>query len=376
MTSTGIDELIADSFKPLIGRRIGLITNHTGIDSRGRSTIDILSEEKTFSLKRLFSPEHGLRGEVDEPVDNNSDPRTGLSVISLYGSSMSPSQEDLIDIDTLVFDIQDVGTRFYTYISTLGLCMEASAKAGKSFLVLDRPNPIGGMMIEGPLPDSDSLDFTAYHSIPVRHGMTIGEMALLFTAEKGLSIELSIVRMEGWRRGDFWDATELLWINPSPNMRSFTQALLYPGIGLLEFTNVSVGRGTDTPFEKLGAPWIDGRVFASELNRKRLNGIRFIPVRFLPQARQHAGLQCEGVQMLITDRDAFHPVLTGLTIAECLRYLYPEAWDMQNFNRLLACKSIFEDVKRGATGEDIIVSTMRGLEEFLTRMEPHLLYNA
>ncbi|HAF16669.1 MAG TPA: hypothetical protein DHU55_17450, partial [Blastocatellia bacterium] len=252
---TGIDVLERDGFTQLAGMRVGLVTNQTGRDREGRSTIDILHRAPNVKLVALFSPEHGIRGAADEKVLDSKDEQTGLPIYSLYGETRRPKPEHLKDLDALVFDIQDIGTRFYTYISTLGYVMEEAAKAKRPVFVLDRPNPIGGVEVEGPLADADRLSFTAYHTIPVRHGMTIGELAELFNQERKIDGDLRVIKMDGWSRSMWLDETNLAWVNPSPNMRSLTEATLYPGIGLLETTNVSVGRGTDTPFEVVGAPW-------------------------------------------------------------------------------------------------------------------------
>ncbi|MGH9904268.1 MAG: exo-beta-N-acetylmuramidase NamZ domain-containing protein, partial [Pyrinomonadaceae bacterium] len=262
----GIDVLERDGFKQLAGLKIGLITNHTGRNRQGRSTIDVFHKANNVRLVALFSPEHGIRGLADEKVSDSRDEQTGLPIYSLYGETRRPKPEHLKELDALVFDIQDIGTRFYTYISTLGYAMEEASKARLPVFVLDRPNPIGGLVVEGPIADADKLSFTAYHTIPVRHGMTIGELANYFNQQREIGCDLRVIKMEGWRRPMWFDATNQTWINPSPNMRSLTEATLYPGIGLLETTNVSVGRGTDTPFEIVGAPWIDGARLALLLN--------------------------------------------------------------------------------------------------------------
>ena len=259
------------------------MTNHTGRDREGRSTIDLLHEAQGVTLIALFGPEHGIRGAVEEKVADARDEKTGLPIYSLYGTRRKPTPETLKGIDTLVYDIQDAGCRFYTYISTLGYLLEV---AGQSrgwmtqplrVVVLDRPNPIGGLAVEGPVLDSGRESFVAFHALPVRHGMTVGELARLFNAERKLGADLEVVRMEGWQRSDFYDSTGLPWINPSPNLRSLTEALLYPGIGLLETTNVSVGRGTDRPFEWVGAPWIDGRKLAAALAEENLPVFALFP---------------------------------------------------------------------------------------------------
>ncbi|MHC4993566.1 MAG: exo-beta-N-acetylmuramidase NamZ family protein, partial [Planctomycetota bacterium] len=262
----GIDRLVEDDFATVTSEkmgRLGLITNHTGLDSRGRRTVDLLHHAPHVKLTALFSPEHGLYGVLDQSnIDNAVDPKTGLRVWSLYGATRKPTAKMLADVDTLVFEIQDIGTRFYTYIATMGHAMEAAAEHGKKFVVLDRPNPIGGLKVDGPLPDVDDLSFVAYREIPVVHGMTIGELAVMFNERWQIGCDLTVVRMSGWRRGMQWEDTGVTWVNPSPNMRSPEEARLYPAIGLMEFTNVSVGRGTAIPFEHFGAPWIDGKELA------------------------------------------------------------------------------------------------------------------
>src|SRR5436305_962975 len=304
----GIDVLERDGFKQLQGLRVGLITNHTGRDRAGRQTIDVLREAQGVKLTALFSPEHGIRGQADEKVSDTVDEKTGLPVFSLYGETRRPRPEQLKNLDALVYDIQDVGARFYTYISTLGYAAEEAAKAGIPFFVLDRPNPINGVDFDGPVADADKLTFTSFHTIPVRHGMTVGELARLYNAQRKLGCDLRVVRMENWRRAMWFDATGQTWVNPSPNMRSLTEAALYPGVGLLETTNVSVGRGTDTPFELLGAPWVDGGKLAACLYGRALAGLRLVPVRFTPRASVFKDVECGGVNVVVTDRALFRSV--------------------------------------------------------------------
>ena len=323
---TGIDVLERDNFKPLAGLRIGLITNHTGRDREGRQTIDVLNKAPGVKLVALFSPEHGIRGVADEKVSDSKDETTGLPIYSLYGDTRRPKPEQLKDLDALVYDIQDVGARFYTYISTLGYILEEAAKAKLPVYVLDRPNPIDGVDVEGPIADNDKLSFTSYHTIPTRHGLTIGELAQFFNRQRNIGADVRVIKMEGWRRTMWFDETNLTWTNPSPNMRSLTEATLYPGIGLLETTNVSVGRGTDTPFEIVGAPWIQGDKLADYLNLRGIPGVRFVPLRFTPNASVFKDQQCGGVNIIITDRVAFRPLLTGIEMALALRQLYPNDW--------------------------------------------------
>jgi uncharacterized protein YbbC (DUF1343 family) len=373
---SGIDVLARDDYAALDGQRVGLITNHTGIDGEGVPTIHRLHGASNVQLVALFSPEHGLHGRLDVArIADSEDEGTGLRVHSLYGETRQPTPDMLDGLDTLVFDIQDIGTRFYTYISTLGLAMEAAAEAGLRFVVLDRPNPINGVGVAGPLRDADAASFTALHALPVRHGMTVGELALMFRAELGLELDLEIVRVENWRRGDYFDATGLRWVNPSPNMRSLAQALLYPGIGLLETTNLSVGRGTDTPFELFGAPWLDGDSFAFELNRLGLPGVAFVPVRFTPEASKFEGEACGGVNVIVTDRAAFAPVRTGLAIARTLRLRYPEAWEAGAYGRLLANRATLEALLAGAETAEIESVFAAELQAFQERRAAFLLYD-
>lgn len=377
---TGIDVLARDGFKQLEGRRIGLITNHTGRDRAGRSTIDVLASAKNLKLVALFSPEHGLRGIEDSNVGDTRDEKTGLPVHSLYEKDRRrPAPEMLRDIDTLVFDIQDVGARFYTYTTTCGYAMEEAAKNKIKLVVLDRPNPINGYDIEGPVADRElteqpSSSFTSYHTIPVRYGMTIGELAMLFNSERKIGADLTVIKMEGWRRADYFDGTALSWVNPSPNMRSLTQALLYPGIGLLETTNLSVGRGTDTPFEVIGAPWLDGQKLAEALNRAELAGARFVPVRFTPKSSKFANEECSGVNVIVTDRASFRPVATGVEIAYQLNREYPGIWNVDDYLRLLVNRAALAALKEGKAPSQIAATWQAGLAEFARIRQKYLLY--
>jgi uncharacterized protein YbbC (DUF1343 family) len=370
----GIDVLARAGFALLKGRRVGLITNQTGRDREGRSTIDSLKAAPGVTLVALFSPEHGIRGVLDEKVSDSIDEKTGLPIYSLYGETRQPTSRMLNGIDTLVFDIQDVGTRFYTYISTLGMAMEEAAKNKIRFVVLDRVNPIGGSDVEGPLADAGKLSFTAYHSLPVRHGMTAGELAQLFNREREINADLQVVRMENWRREEWFDETGLVWVNPSPNMRSLTEATLYPGIGLLETTNVSVGRGTDTPFELVGAPWIDGRRLAAALNAARLPGVRFVPVRFTPRASVHKDAECGGINIVITDRAQFEPITTGLEIAAQLLKLHPADFAADPFIRLLANQKVYDAFRQGTEARALRQIWESDLAAFRAIRGKYLLY--
>jgi len=372
---TGIDVLERDNFKQLAGLRLGLVTNHTGRNREGRQTIDVLHKAPDVKLVALFSPEHGIRGVADEKVSDSKDEATGLPIYSLYGETRRPKPEQLKDLDALVYDIQDVGARFYTYISTLGYVLEEAAKAKLPVYVLDRPNPIDGVDVEGPVADSDKLSFTSYHTIPTRHGLTIGELAQLFNRQRNIGADVRVIKMEGWRRSMWFDETNLTWINPSPNMRSLTEATLYPGIGLLETTNVSVGRGTDTPFEIVGAPWIQGDKLADYLNQRGIPGVRFVPLRFTPNASVFKDDQCNGVNIIITDRVAFRPLLTGIEMALALRQLYPNDWKIDGYLRLLVNADTLERIKRGESAREIVASWNAGLQEFRRARAEVLLYN-
>ena len=371
---TGIDVLERDGFKPLAGLRVGLVTNHTGRDRASHQTIDVLHNAAGVKLVALFSPEHGIRGQADEKVSDSKDEKTGLPIYSLYGETRRPKPEQLKDLDALVFDIQDIGARFYTYISTLGYVMEEAAHAHIPVFVLDRPNPIGGLDVEGPVADADKLSFTAYHRIPVRHGMTVGELARLFNEERKINCDLRVIKMENWRRGMWYDATNLSWVNPSPNMRSLAAAALYPGIGLLETTNLSVGRGTDTPFELIGAPWLNGQRLAAYLNNRKIAGVRFVPVRFTPKSSVFKDEECNGVNIIVTDRARFHPVQAGLEIAVALRRLYPAEWKVDDYRRLLVNAETLEAVKRADEPEAIMRLWSGGLSEFRRARARALLY--
>jgi len=372
---TGIDVLERDSFRQLDGRRIGLITNQTGINVDGISTIQLLHDASNIQLRAIFSPEHGLLGKLDIPlIENSVDSKTGIKVFSLYGSTRKPEADMLDGLDTLVFDIQDIGTRFYTYISTMGLAMQAAAENNKRFVVLDRPNPINGLTVSGPVLDEGRQSFTGFHRLPIRHGMTIGELARMIKADLALELELEIVQLEGWNRAGYFDTTGLPWINPSPNMRSLTEAILYPGIGLLETTNLSVGRGTDTPFELFGAPWLDGNQLARELKQLKLPGISFNAIRFTPDASKFEGELCEGVSFRITDRKQFEPVRSGLEIAVQLRRLYPQQWEVESYDRLLVNAAVLDAVRQARPYADIHEAFVDDLQTFIGHRAGFLIY--
>ena len=370
----GIDVLEAEGFAPLKGKRVGLVTNHTGKTRDGRTTIDVLFEAEGVELVALFSPEHGIRGLLDTNVGDDRDEKTGLPIYSLYGERRKPAPEQVEGLDALVFDIADIGARFYTYVSTMGLAMEAAAEAGIPIFVLDRPNPIGGTVVAGPVRDEDLESFIAFHRLPVRHGMTIGELAGMFNVERQVNADLTVIRCQGWRRSMIFDETGLLWVNPSPNMRSLTEAMLYPGVGLLEATNIATGRGTDTPFERVGAPWIDPQRWAAELNAEGLAGVRFVPIRFSPSERQYAGEDCGGVYLIISDWDAFDPIELGIGLAVTLRRLYPEQWKPEALNRLMTNRAAYDAIVGGADLRAVQRTWSRELSEFLSVRSQYLIY--
>jgi len=354
--------------------RVGVITNHTGLTAEREPLIDRL-RRLGITIGALFSPEHGIRGQLDELVPDSIDERTGLPIYSLYGERKKPTPQQLANLDALIFDIQDIGVRYYTYISTMGLAMEAAAERKIPFYVLDRVNPIGDA-VEGPLADPDRLSFTAYHTIALRHGMTVGELARMFNAERGIGAELVVVPCEGWKRDMTFDACNLFWINPSPNMRRLQQAFLYVGIGVWEGTNLSVGRGTDTPFEVVGAPWIDGRKLAGMLNELPTSaGARFVPLVFTPTASTYKGVECQGVSVFITDRAQLRPFALGIGLAYCLRKLYPREWEVQKALGLLANREVHAMVVDGVEPERILQRCARDVEGFKRRREPFLMYD-
>jgi uncharacterized protein YbbC (DUF1343 family)/CubicO group peptidase (beta-lactamase class C family) len=375
-TLTGLDILERESFRRLAGRKVGLITNHTGRSRSGASSVKLLHGAPNVSLVALFSPEHGFEGKLDIPkVADSQDQSTGLKVHSLYGATRRPTPEMLSGVDTLVFDIQDIGCRFYTYVSTMGEAMRAAAEHKVRFVVLDRPNPINGVDVAGPMLDAGRESFTAAHILPVRHGMTIGELARLFREEWKLELELEVVACEGWRRDHHWDDTGLVWVNPSPNMRSLNQALLYPGVGLLETTNLSVGRGTDTPFEWIGAPWLDGVKLSNFLRERAIPGVTFVPVEFTPTTSKFQGEKCGGVWMGITDRTRFDPLRLGIELALALRSTHADAWKAEGYDRLLASKKTHEAILANRSPTEVEAITRAGVSDFLRRRATVLLYD-
>lgn len=378
---TGLEVLVRDGFKPLQGKRVGIVTNHSGIDSAKTSTIDLLAAGKGFSVTALFSPEHGLRGTEDENVASSRDAKTGLPIHSLYGKTRKPTAEMLRDVDLLVFDIQDIGARYYTYCSTLALVMEAAKEHDKGLVVLDRPNAIGGVEVEGPILEEGLRgNFIGYFALPTRHGMTMGELARLYNDEFKIGCRLEIVAMEGWSRTQYFDDTGLPWVNPSPNMRSLTAAIAYPGLGALEGTNLSVGRGTDKPFVWYGAPWIDGPALCRDLESRALAGVRWNPVRFTPEKQPgmpvypHTDKPCGGFEVQITDRATFRPVLASLHVLDVLVRSYPKELTFGRSCTMIGLKSIEADLKAGKSPAEIERGWQADLDRFKAARKKALLY--
>ncbi len=373
-TRVGIDVWAERGFAPLAGKRIGLITNHTGRDRNGRFTVERLLSTDGLELAAVFSPEHGFLGVEEGNVGSTTDALSGLPVFSLYGETRRPTVEMLSGLEGLVFDIQDIGTRFYTYATTMAYAMEEAAAHGLPFVVLDRPNPITGGPAQGPLLAADQLSFVGYAPIPLRHGMTMGELAAYFNTERGVGADLTVIPVEGWVRDDWYDATGLAWINPSPNMRNLVEAILYPAVGPLEATNVSVGRGTDEPFEWFGAPWIDAPELAARLNAAGLPGVRFVPRSRTPESSVHAGEVCRGVDLILTDRDVFAAGLTAITLAATLYQLHGDVWQIERFPRLWGRPEVVEQLQSGMSATQIAASWAGDLAAFMEVREKYLLY--
>jgi uncharacterized protein YbbC (DUF1343 family)/CubicO group peptidase (beta-lactamase class C family) len=371
---TGIDALERDGFAILQGKRVALVTNTSGVDAKGQRTADVLHRAPGVTLVALFSPEHGLAGAADGVVGDGRDARTGLPVFGLFGKRTRPTAAQLDGIDTLVFDLADAGVRWFTFETTLGYMLETAAEHHLRLVVLDRPNPLGGVAVEGPVLDASRTSFVGYHPLPIRHGLTLGELAGLFNKERSLGADLHVVRAQGWRRRDLLDATGIPWVNPSPNLRSLDEALLYPGVSLVEATNVSVGRGTPRPFEQVGAPWIDGARLAAALTGMHLPGVRFLATSFTPSSNTFSGERCEGVLLQVTDRARFEPVRTGLALAGALLRLHRESWEPKNVAVLLGNAAAFAGLLRGDAPEALAAAWGPGLSAFLEVRKKYLLY--
>ena len=375
-TKTGLDVLVEQKFAPLAGKRVGLITNQTGLDRAGRRNVNLM-RQAGITVTVLFSPEHGIVGREDRPgIQDTNDPATDIPVFSLYGKTLRPTPEMLKGIDALVFDIQDVGVRFYTYETTMAYAMEAAAQAGIPYYVLDRPNPITGIRVEGPLLDAGATSFVGYWAgMPVRHGLTMGELAKLFNAENKIGAALTVVAMEDWHRGDWLDATGVPWVNPSPNMRSLNAAMLYPGLCLMEFArNYSVGRGTDAPFEQIGADFISGRELATYLNQRQVPGVRAYATSFTPTESNFKGTRTEGVRFEITNRELLDATRLGLEIAGAIQKLYPGKIDWTPAQRLMGSADVLKRIEAGEDPRAIQQSFQDAVAGFVKLREQYLLY--
>ncbi|MDX2506167.1 MAG: DUF1343 domain-containing protein [Gammaproteobacteria bacterium] len=369
----GIDVLIKEKFASLQGLKIGLITNHTGRDRNGTSTVDWLYHADNVELRALFSPEHGIRGKIDAYIDDGTDEKTRLPVYSLYGKRKAPLPEQLEGLDALVFDIQDIGSRFYTYISTMGNSMAVAAKSGVKFIVLDRLNPITGSIVEGPVLEGKT-GFVGWHKLPVRHGLTVGELAYLFNDERNMGVNLQVIKLNGWTRELWLDETTIPWVNTSPNMRSLTQAALYPGVGLLETTHLSVGRGTDTPFELFGAPYINGKLLAKRMNAFGIRGVRFDPIVFTPDASNFKNQLSEGVRITLTDRDHCDVINIGIAGAIVLNELYGDKFGLNRFNGLLKHKATIEAIRMHKPLNEIRKLWQPDLSDYIDRRQQYFIY--
>ncbi len=371
---TGLETLEVEKFASLRGKRIGLISNHTGQDSQGRSTVDLLAHAPGVQLVALFSPEHGIAGHSDEKFASSKDASTGLPVYSLYGEHLRPTDDMLKGIDALVFDVQDAGVRFYTYTTTMGYCMEEAAKRGIKFYVLDRPNPLNGEIVEGPMLDTEKTSFVAYFPVPVRYGLTIGELAQLYNTENHINVDLHVIRMKNWHRNYFFESTGIRWLPPSPNLRTLKGTILYPGLEVLQNAGVSVGRGTEAPFEEFGAPWINGEEVAEELNARNLPGLRFANQPFIPVSGLYAGLRCGGVGIRVTDRAAARSMSMGMEIAAVLLKKYPIHFEVAKMVDLLGNDDTVRQLQAGTPPEQIVASWAKDLAAFDAVRRKYYMY--
>jgi uncharacterized protein YbbC (DUF1343 family)/CubicO group peptidase (beta-lactamase class C family) len=379
---TGIDVLEQDNFASLkqdkTEMRIGLLTNNTGVDGQGRRTIDVLATAPGVKLAAIFAPEHGIFGAQDDlKVENTTDSVTGVPVYSMYGGTDTkkrPPVDVLKTLDAVVFDIQDAGARFYTYPATLGYLLEAAAQANTEVIVLDRPDPVNGSYVQGNMSQAEFASFTSYHPTPIRHGMTLGELAQMYNVERKIGARLRVIPMQGWLRGDWFDSTGIVWINTSPNLRSVNEAELYTGVALVEGTNVSVGRGTDTPFEVMGAPWIDPRAYSDYMNARLIPGVRFVPVTFTPVSGPYQNQLCKGVNIIVTDRTVLDAPEMGIELASALKKLYPENWKMEHMISALSNQQVFDELAAGEDPRSIAQGWQDDLEKFKELRQKYLLY--
>ncbi len=379
--NTGLDNV--PEYKQLFeGKRIGIITNHTAYNGNGQYILDVFRSIRSARVTALFSPEHGLAGtqQAGKAIEDGTNTSFNLPVYSLYGKTRKPTEEMLNNVDVLVFDIQDVGARFYTYISTMSLAMEAAAECGKRFVVLDRPNPINGLKVEGNILEPKFTSFIGMHPLPVRHGMTVGELATLFNGEgwlkNGIGADLVVIPLKGWRRRMWYDQTGLSFIKPSPNIDSLQTAAVYPGFCLLEGTNVSEGRGTEMPFRQFGAPWISSESLTARLNRLNLPGLRFVPAGFTPKSSKYRGRKCYGSKVIITDRDLLEPYYSGIMVVNELFSMYPDAfqWKAGHFDRLSGTSSIRRAIVNRSSLEKLRKDWQAELKSFLKIRKKYLIY--
>ncbi len=383
MVRTGLSVLMHDRADELAGKRIGLVTNATGIDGEFRSNIRLLAEHPMCTLAALFAPEHGISAVHQDgcEVSTGKEPHTGTVVYSLFGAIRKPTIEMLQGIDLLIYDIQDIGARFYTFITTLAYLLEAAAEQDLPILVLDRPNPIGGLSVEGPLLEPELRSFIGAGRLPIRHGLTVGELAHFFRHGRQLDLDLTVISMQGWQREMWYDETELPWVMPSPNMPTLDTAIVYPGACLVEGTNVSEGRGTTRPFELIGAPWIDADNLADQLNHESVPGVHFRPAHFMPVFSKHRDTVCHGVQLHVLDRDLFAPVAAGVALLETIRRMYPndfrwmEHHSRYSIDRLAGTTELRRQMEAGIPWRECVASWSADLADFAEARDEWLLYS-
>lgn len=379
----GLDVFLRRHVRAFKGERIGLVTNMTGVNRRLIPIIDLFYEHPDIRLTALYGPEHGIRGDAKEgeAVESSTDSYTGLPVFSLYGKNRKPTPQMLEPVDVVVFDLQDIGSRYYTFIYTMAYVMEACGEQGKRFVVLDRPNPIGGTSVEGNVLEPQFRSFVGLYPIPNRHGLTIGELALLYTHEFGISCDVTVVPMEGWERDMYFDETGLFWVPPSPNTTGLDMCTLYPGTCLIEGTNLSEGRGTTRPFEIAGAPFVDGYALAKQFNERKVSGVLARPVSFVPTYQKYKGRRCEGVQLHVEDREKINAFQVGITLLETVAALYPDQFSFREaergrarfFDLLAGTQKLRHHILAGSTKE-FLAECEPELEQFKRQVMPHLLY--
>ena len=371
----GIDVLAENNFSIIKNKKVGLIINHTSINSNWRSTIEIIAESNVCELVAIFTPEHGFDGKLDEYINYGDSLIYNVPVYSLYGETLRPEKRMIRNIDYLIFDILDIGTRFYTYIGTMKYCMEVANENNIGFIVLDRPNPINGIDISGPmLKNINVFGLAGVHNLPIRHGMTPGELALLFKADEKMQLNLNIIKMEGWKREMWFDETGIPWVNPSPNIRNMNQASLYPGLGLFERLNVANKRGLPSPFEMIGAPWINAYDFVNSLNKYNLPGVNFTPIKFSPEEHKYSNELCEGIYITITDREKLEPVKLGFIIIITLYKMYPEEFDINKLWHITRSKGLIQEIKNDPSIAELIRYWNNDLDIFRNKRGQYLLY--